>query len=551
MSHPEEDTVDKEVSFFKGITEDTLVKAIFRGGLVTPPLVAQPPLTLGSSKPDHVPPHQWKVAAQMVIAILEAFNLEVANPSSRAWFADEFGSIGQTQFYLNRTIKFCCEKCKKNKVYSPIAVATCVEQAGVCSLQIQKVFFHDKDCNVPPNERKPPPDYCVVPYDYDEFIGDTYDGVVDRLKLCNFHDEDIPNPPGKHIDFGHQNYNYDDRAYEYLPSQNYPEVDKEKHREAMVRFFYFLASWLNIAEEAGSMVFDLESAKQHYIASSNKLVGLPPSMKNKAAHLYLNEISLLFGGHCKMRNQEEDPIHQICHMDGQTIFGELERNKELKGKQMPGSFIIPLEDYRSIYVVTPQTLVTVKRGQFLWFHGALPHGGITYKASKEGRDWHPAIHGHLDSIFHERKSGDLSFSNSAHVYFPKEHLELKDDLGVPLLDVHKQLGLIMEKIWERSSRGDRRSCKAYVKTLTQEQLECYNSVLCAPYQENKTIGLDYDMQVKQMENIGNRLNELLNQKHIGKANKQTRSGNNLAKLVGQIKDGTYFESKKRPRQNNK
>jgi hypothetical protein len=63
-----------------------------------------------------------------------------------------------------------------------------------------------------------------------------------------------------------------------------------------------------------------------------------------------------------------------------------ERLEELKDKHEPGSFIHPLVDERTIYVCSPQTLVTVKRGAFLWIHGALPHGGMPYKARVKGND---------------------------------------------------------------------------------------------------------------------------------------------------------------------
>jgi hypothetical protein len=390
---PEHLYADEESSFFKEITDESLAHALFRGSLVRPSL-------LPAAKDNEL----WKSSVDKVIAKFRAYNLEVSSPLSAPWKASNLGnaSIPQQAYRQNNIIKFHCQRCKSlSQTFSLIGVGQCVkDNDGSASLKMLRVFYHDNDCH--DVVRKPPPDYCVIPYDYDEVIGDTYDSVVTRFKSFKFPDL----PPGKHIDFGHDDYNFDNRAYEYLPSDLYPEVDKDIHRSAMLRFFYYLVGYLNMAEEAAHMVIDTKTLTDKYKHRSGRT---HPSIQNAEAHLFLNEIGLLFGGHSMMKEGEiDEPVHQICHKDGETHGGEIASVEQLKGKHKPGSYILPLDDYRQIYVCTPELKVTAQKGEFIWFHGALPHGGLSYRPSLQGNDWHPAIHGHLDSIHHARKRGDFS-----------------------------------------------------------------------------------------------------------------------------------------------
>ena len=58
---------------------------------------------------------------------------------------------------------------------------------------------------------------------------------------------------------------------------------------------------------------------------------------------------------------------------------------------------------------------------------------MTYKASIDGLDWRPAIHGHLDSAHHRREQGYFDFASSDDVYFPLEHSRFMTD-QFPVLD---------------------------------------------------------------------------------------------------------------------
>jgi hypothetical protein len=224
-------------------------------------------------------------------------------------------------------------------------------------------------------------------------------------------------PPGKHIDFGFGIYDYDDRCYELLPSTKYP-IDEAKHRAAMVRFAYKLCCDLNITSEFAPFLPDLTKLKDQF---NNKWHGIRDFSfkKNTEVHLFLQEISFLFGGH-ELRTTGKDPIHQVCHMDGEDHNHVIDTNPQLQDKLRPGSFIIPLESERTIYHSTPATLLTVKKGHVLLFAGNLPHGGMTYRDDA----WFPAIHGHLDSTHHERTQGFFDLKVSDGVYKPAEHQKL-------------------------------------------------------------------------------------------------------------------------------
>jgi hypothetical protein len=151
-------------------------------------------------------------------------------------------------------------------LFSPLLVlGKCVVEDKVCCLH-----YHDKDCDAV--QKQLPPDYCVVPYDDNEVIDKTYDYVVKKLQTFNFHDPESPLLPGKHIDFGHKDYNFDGRVYEYLPSESYPEVEKDQHRDAMVKFYYYLVAYLNMAEEEAQLVLAMQNLAEQKLISLAKLV---------------------------------------------------------------------------------------------------------------------------------------------------------------------------------------------------------------------------------------------------------------------------------------
>jgi hypothetical protein len=126
-----------------------------------------------------------------------------------------------------------------------------------------------------------------------------------------------------------------------------------------------------------------------------------------------------------MLSKDKDPVHQVCHTDHSEEPNKLlAENLALVGKTMPGTLIVPLEDWRSIYFTFPTNITKIMLGRYQYFPGNCPHGGMTNHIS-EG--WHPALHLHLDSRFHPRVLKD--FLNLAHhESTPTEHIFLVTDM---------------------------------------------------------------------------------------------------------------------------
>jgi len=237
-----------------------------------------------------------------------------------------------------------------------------------------------------------------------------------------------------------------------------------------------MAGDLNMASEVAYTVLDMKKFIHEF--TTPQLYCHCAEEINPEHHLYFNEVSLLFGGHCMLQGNGDSDyvVDQIVHKDGETSEGEIKNKVLLMGRHKPASFIIPLDEPRTIFVSTPQLSVPTKKGQYIWFHGALAHGGKTYKASKEGNDWKPAIHGHLDSIYHRRKRGDFAFEGSDNVYFPLEHVQFMKDLS-PILSKARDLSYnVMSEISKRAL--DDKTGAEYLESLTLPQVEMYNSNLC-------------------------------------------------------------------------
>jgi hypothetical protein len=528
---------EEEAAFFQSITANILANAIFRGGLV-----------LGTLDPNapHGPKEHWKSAMYEIISKFKVYHLEAALPTVTSWHASNLGdpsrSVPSQQLGSTRNLRFCCHRCKQRGIWSLLGVGECVDKDGQVGIQMKKVFFHDKDCFKSKEEKLPLQEFNVFDFDFDEVIGNTYESVVHQLQGCNFHDKAAAMPPGHSINFGFDDYDFDDRAYEYLPSPRYPSIETSSHRVTLVRVLFMMAADLNMADEVAHTVFDLNRYIAGFPENKSRICH---EMVNLENHLHFFELSLLFGGHCMFPENvdSEFVVDQIVHKDGETSEGEIANKAELMGRHKPGSFIIPLDEPRTIFVCTPQLLVTAKKGQYIWFHGALPHGGKTYKASMEGNDWKPAIHGHLDSLFHTRKRGDFAFEGSDNVYFPLEHARFMKDL-FPILERGLDTSFnVMKLISERAS--DTETGAEYLNSLTPIQVSLYNSNVCGYYPELKTLPIPTGTPelMELIKTTANRLEELLSldaadEKPKGKTqtNKLNTHKRNLVKLKGLFAD---------------
>jgi hypothetical protein len=188
-----------------------------------------------------------------------------------------------------------------------------------------------------------------------------------------------------------------------------------------------------MTEETTPYLFDIERVKEEIMqgkeegGKKKKSWTTYPSKENSDAHLSLKEMSILYGRHC-MRKDNQDPIHQLCHTDGENHdsvpFIPMDSKFASIRKTKPGSIIVPLHDNRAIYITSPANTITVRRGQYIFFFADVAHGGITYKHDPEGNDWHPALNCHLDSIHHPRIAGVVSLLFDPLYYLPEEHYSL-------------------------------------------------------------------------------------------------------------------------------
>ena len=128
---------------------------------------------------------------------------------------------------------------------------------------------------------------------------------------------------------------------------------------------------------------------------------------------------------------------------------------------------MPLQAPRSARA--PALQVTAKVGQLTWFHGALPHGGMTCEAVVDDCEWKPATRCHLDSSHHQREQGCFHFERSEDICFPLSRSKFMTDL-IPVLNLvgGDNICIALTEISNRSED----SCK-----LTKEQAVTRNKHL--------------------------------------------------------------------------
>ena len=109
-------------------------------------------------------------------------------------------------------------------------------------------------------------------------------------------------------------------------------------------------------------------------------------------------------------------------------------NDALNNLFFPFSFIIPLKDKQDLYIGTPATTISIPKGFCIIFRGGVPHGGMTYRAT----EWHPCVHGHMDSDHHTRASSLFNYYSEHDGYLRVEHMLLMhntDNMCAHFLDI--------------------------------------------------------------------------------------------------------------------
>jgi hypothetical protein len=381
-----------EASFLPFTPEDYAF-AVF-GEYVSREQVASDPVVPSGVKPkDKVGNEQWTNAMNKVTSTLKLFNMEV-QPIRKKLFASNLNlSICRPSKRANRACRFFCSKCAVKGEASLIAAGTFVARDSGNVLKMNVLFPHNSNCCQSVEPLAPQSPYTVIDFDFDTVIGDTYSAATDEINKQKVGSKDLT---GSAINFDDVNHDSDDRSYFALPR---PNDNSLAHKHCMARLFLHMSVKLNLVEETVAKYFDWNNVEE------NRWVDYPVK-ENRSAHLFMSDISLLFGGHNLKKN---GPLqYQSCQVD---VDG-LERCTALGGRSKPGSIILPLVDHRSIYVGQPGSseweLITIYKGQYICFEGDFPHGCSTHeKASLHTA----AIHLHVDTIHHERTLGTIMFVN--------------------------------------------------------------------------------------------------------------------------------------------
>jgi hypothetical protein len=434
------------------------------------------------------------------------------DPSSKK----HLGTVVPQRFLQkNLIIHLFCKKCYNNSHQELVAVCKLINHDTAykkLAVDLKEIFYHAR-CHRTKADVYRDNSHFTSSIDVDLLFGDTYKKALFKLngysppnnrwdkKLSttarnalkklflkgaapttdsSAADPDAkPSPPGAHINLGMDFYDYDDRTYCFLPCHKEGEfdIDLTQHKMSMARVGYLLAMDLGVKDFA-PFLLDRQKLKLKFTKKGNLLhCGSP----NPDHHLFLKEISLLFGGH-EMRVTGQLPVHQWCHTDCTTLHGTfLPNDWEQKGRLPPGSLIIPLEDSRSVYGFTPASIQAILKGFMFVFRGDFPHGGITTRSNPS---WNCAIHGHIDSkhLHPARAQAQIQLDFPHKVYRPVEHtpfLETRDIVRT-IVDRMNELETIVQYVvdydkrveienWRISKQTDRDTAKTLVKKMATYQ----------------------------------------------------------------------------------
>ena len=126
-------------------------------------------------------------------------------------------------------------------------------------------------------------------------------------------------------------------------------------------------------------------------------------------HVWICGATLIYGNH--KGDYEGLPIDQMTHIDimSTVIDGlpfSVSNNPKLTGHFKPGSLIIPLHDWREVYIYRgpgKKDKLQIMKNQALLFEGDVEHGGCT---SEFFDGWHPSLHLYVYSDLHIPKDPD-------------------------------------------------------------------------------------------------------------------------------------------------
>jgi hypothetical protein len=302
----------------------------------------------------------------------------------------------------HKTVRFYCSRCKEREICSLIAVGTIMFCAPLLSLEMDHLYFHDQVCEGVDKDGRhnisspslAAMKMCLIPFPAatrKRLFEHTYSEYLSLIDgTTNFEVQSIPE--GQWINFGNPQLTFDDRHYTPLPGKRIG-VDKHDHLRSMIGLLYHLSSFLSVANEVAPFLNDLDAGISK---TSGQFVAKTFDKPNPDVHLCLEGESIIYGGHIMEPGGPFVP--QLAHKDHELEDHKLCDNELLKGLTWPGSLILPFDDYRDIYAVSPDLKVNIPAGYYLYFLADLTHGGWSYPHEDEG--WHTALHAHLNSRFH-------------------------------------------------------------------------------------------------------------------------------------------------------
>ena len=231
----------------------------------------------------------------------------------------------------------------------------------------------------------------------------------DQLTVTESMDNNPSFPTSLSLNIGHELRN--DRANYSLSRLLNPTHGREKELvKSLAHLLYFFVSSLDLVDEMAPFLPDTERFKKLYKAvelRKDRDKMFRESIPNCNQHLYLKDVSLMFGGR-EILLFGEEIIHQRAHTDfprESLKRVHFLRHPNVRMALKPCSFMIPLfrDEPRSIYVGHPERqTVQIRYGTTLVCTGDLLHGTMSYRDNK----WNPVIHGYICSRMYADPIGD-------------------------------------------------------------------------------------------------------------------------------------------------
>ena len=321
-------------------------------------------------------------------------------------------------------------------------------------LFITHVFPHDCECTVPRDQKLTSlidsnnggSGMVMLDIPHKKIFRNTLNELLEEVKSVNLFDPDVA-PPGNQIfpNTYERNkikvYPFDIRLYEYLPSPNHNYFNQmilqEHWHMANIRLWYWVVCKLSATEDSFP-IYDLVGGNQGYYPI------WPVPQNAQRPHLRCKKGALLWGCHEKTddtiptrQHTRKAAVDQAFHCDfhdkeeevlGKKQMVTVSENPKLVGRTKPGSFIIPMEDWREIRFLSngKPRVVRVPFGKILYFVGDTVHGGVTIPRSVENPDLgtlkgHWSYHLYWDSSLHPMIKDHFQIIMEGLAYYGRDH----------------------------------------------------------------------------------------------------------------------------------